>query len=53
MAILLVDCLGGSFLKVDIDGAVQGKSATSVLIIESDACRVSLCFRYLYSVDIL
>ena len=43
---LLVGCLGGSVLKVDLAGAVNEKGNFRFWI-ESDAWRVSLCFRYL------
>ena len=50
---LLVGCLGGSFLKFDLAGAAKKKKGNFRFLIEGDACRVSLCFRYLYIADIL
>ena len=43
-----VGCLGGSVLKVDPAGAAKKKMGDSRFWIESDTCRVSLCFRLLY-----
>ena len=46
LAVILVGFLGGSVLKVDLAGAVNEKGNFRFWI-ESDAWRVSLCFRYL------
>ena len=49
---LLLGCLGGSVMKVDISGAVKKKGDLRFWI-SSDAWRVSLCFRSLHSAYIL
>ena len=45
LASLLVGCLGGSVMKVDIDGAVKKRMGEFRFRIESDNWNVSLCFR--------
>ena len=45
--------IGVSVLKVDIAGAVKKKMGDFRFWIESDAYRVSLCFRYLQNVSVL
>ena len=45
---LIVGCLGGSVLKVNLSGVVKKTNSDFKFWIESDAWRVSFCFRYLY-----
>ena len=52
LAAPLFGCLVGSVLKVDIAYAVK-KKGDFMFWIESDAWKVSLCFRYLYIFAIL
>ena len=53
LAELIVGCLGVSVLNVDLSGTVKKKMGDFRFWIESDAWRVSFCFRSLYIADIL
>ena len=50
---IIVGCLEGSFMKVDIAGEVKKKIGDFRCWIESDSWRVSFYFRSLYIADIL
>ena len=50
---IFVGCLGGSDVKVDLNGVAKKKRAILRFCIESEAWGVSLCFRYLYIKAIL